>query len=1117
MKPKTALLYFFLYFHETFAKLHSISETNSLHACLSNLVLHSLMPLTYVLTDDEYVQIPKQYEKSYTVIKIDTFDDWNFSIEKQFVIYAKKIKTLEKTLNILEIGVWWLHSPKSKIIIVTDYLDPKLIFTKMWTRKIINVVVVYHESRDKLKNRPVVYTSNPFDERNECGEIPNAIVAEDCSQMMPSVPYKNFNKCPAAFLTFFGENVTDQLTSIIPKYIMMQLEESYNTSVSFYDDYRDIKEYQKVLLIMYLTMSNDDDYDKVQIYSDDFVWVTPVFKKPLVIMQNVFDDFTWIMIIILFLIITFVWWAIESITGNRSQITTSVLEVWCLTLCGCIKLRPSQRYLRSILVLYLFCMIVIHGVFKGNIIKALTVAEYKSNIKTVADVWKSKLILISDYGIIENYFQNNMPHDVMYTKIQNKIVESYYGLYDAVNYKNCNHLTVRYVVEEYQAYTNLKINYFVDNSLTERYRVSISLEKGHFFTDLLNKLTRSLVESGVYLKVIFDFRNKYFRQEHFEREETTQLLVLTVQHLHGAFIFLAFGVIASTCFGTMKPETALLYFLVYFHEATGKLRSISETNALDDCLSNLVLHSELPLTFVIIDDEYVQIPKQYEKPYTIIKIDTLDDVKFSIDKQFAIFAKNLKSLENVLNILQIGTWWDESPKCKIMVVTDSIDTNLIFTKMWMRKIIDVAIVYQRPNNLSVVTSNPFDMKNECGQKPASIVVQKCDRTTPTQSSFPFKNFNNCPSAFLTYFRKGETDKLMSVIPKFIMTQLERSYNTSVLFHLNYNEFNTIQKCLLIMFLTDTISDEFDKVPFFTDDFVWVTPIFKEMVIVMQNVFDRLTMAMIILAFLITSFTWWTIASIADNHNWRNQICISVLKVWCLTMCGCVGTTPSQRHLRSIFILYLFYIIIIHSVFKGNLIKALSISEYRNDIRTVNDVANSKLPLTTRYFISEMFFQNSMPSETLYTRIQNKLVASYYGLDDAITYKNCNHLTLRQAIDEYQLYTNVKINYFVDNSLTERYKVSFSLSKRHFFTDSLKKLTQTLIESGVYSKVIFDFRNKIVRQEYSTKEDTSKLIVLTVEHLYGVFVLLAGGIIASAVVFVIENCSFYFGSNKQLLV
>ncbi|KAF5287403.1 hypothetical protein FQR65_LT12228 [Abscondita terminalis] len=524
----------------------------------------------------------------------------------------------------------------------------------------------------------------------------------------------------------------------------------------------------------------------------------------------------------------------------------------------------------------------------------------------------------------------------------------------------------------------------------------------------------------------------------------------------------------------------VIYCLVSFYNISfGKLLPIIEDDAMNACVSTIIRQNvgeNSPLTYLF--DETVPIPTQYERKYSVVNINNSDSLDFSSDYHFVVFAKDVKTLEIAMKVISKP----DSSNVKMLIVADSSGAKKMITSMWTRKIFNVAILTYEKGVPVVSTSNPFDEINRCGETPNAIVTEKC---TQRFRFLQQENFKNCSTGFITLFDYNDDENLMNVVSKYVLTQFERTFNTSVVFENDYQNLTKMGNYIVIMFLTDFYFVENDNVVIFTDDFAWVSPVSKKVTIAF---FDVLTWMMITMAFITTSVLW-SVVKCFENGNWTwNQMCLSVLDIWCLTLCGCIKTPPSLRCLRLILLIYLFGVVIIHAAFKGNLIKALTVTDYENPIKTINDVANSKLPLTTLDIIENLFFMENISENALYTTIRNKLESTNGGIDQVTFDRNCIHLTFRYFLEEYQAFTNLKMNYFIDNSITGLHRISITLNRGHFFTKSLDTLTQTLIESGVYSKVLSDFDCKYYSKSNNDddddeeKEETSELSILVGEIL-----------------------------------
>ncbi|KAF5287404.1 hypothetical protein FQR65_LT12229 [Abscondita terminalis] len=524
----------------------------------------------------------------------------------------------------------------------------------------------------------------------------------------------------------------------------------------------------------------------------------------------------------------------------------------------------------------------------------------------------------------------------------------------------------------------------------------------------------------------------------------------------------------------LRTSLVLLSCLVL--NAYGKLEAISEPNTLSDCILKLIqqaIDGEMPLAFVLTDNDTGLIPNQYEVAYTVVKIENTEKLKFLVDTQFVMFIKSEEVLENTIIALDLAlTSYRKAAKNRILLITDSMSADKIFEKMWTHKIINVAIIYHDKkccqNNPPVIfTSNPFDAENLCGNASNVINSQDCNQTI---NFMKHVNFNNCTTGLVS-FHKGFKNNIIDVTNMFVLDQLEKHFNTTII--LPRPDFSKFSKSMLITYFSNDVYDKSDKVIIFSDDFVWVSPVFKKSTM-MQKIYDNLTWIMILFSFLIVSVCW----------SLTNEVSSSVLEVWSLTLTGCVSRIPSPSYLKTIFVLYIFYVIIMRSLFESNLIKSLTISDYLSDVSTIQDVINSKLPLLINDVVAFLYFTEKIPSNVLYTEVQKKISKSYYGLEQSIFYKNCTTLIYRYVVESFQASTNIKVNYFTDNSLTGQYKVWICL--------------------GIYTKTMLDYGREHYRHidiEYDP------LIDLNLQHLYGIFVVWVIGIMVSIVVFVVEKLYF----------
>ncbi|KAF5284168.1 hypothetical protein FQR65_LT00168 [Abscondita terminalis] len=994
MKTVT-LLCMFAYIYLTFGKLQSITEDRSLNMCMYALT-RQIGELTFVLTDRDFTIIPKQSGTKYLVVNTMTSKTIALLPNSNIVIFIKNETALVNVMDVLQLGRFFIQALNYKILIVTTSSNMKPIFMDLWRRKMVYVAIVHYQER--TDETPFLYTSNPYDRSNLCGQTPNAIVAQKCTGTSFIFEHKNLNRCPIIFVTVSEKAYNSgTLLSVIPKYIMTEVEKSFNTSVTFYSNLNDFSTIKRYLVIMFLCDTAHQLWDRVTIHTDDVIWVTPVYHRP----TNVFDNITWVMITLIFLTTSMFWWISVSIETNNysvNQMCLSFLNVWCLTLCGCIKAPPALRFLRSIFVIYLFYVMIIQAAFKSNLIQTLTTSQEYKPIKNIRDAANSDLTLTVAEEIVEVFFVKNLPQHSLYTQIRNKLVHNYRGLEDVIDYKNCNHVTIRSYLEEYQFYKNTKVNYFIDNSLTGYYKIYIGLAFNHFFTKSLRRITQLLIEAGLHSKIVSDFCHEYYRRFDNKINETSSLIVLTVKDLYWVFFIWGIGIFTSCIvfviekfnlsqnigaslsnntpnitksLNKMNLLLVTIAQLICLNEIVyGKIVAIDEQYVLCKCLSFFVqqfFDNDIPLTFISLDDSTFLVPKQ---AYMAINLENLNKINFSTDTQFVLFANDFQDLHKFLNVLIIKDFnMAVAPKSRILIVTNSLNAKLVFRRMWKRRIINVAIItYGKENIPAISMSNPFEKQNLCGKIPRMVITQKCRENAVTLRYNKYNNFNNCSMLFLNVYRSNH---ISNIISRLVFSEIEKKFKAHILSGSDYYELKTISKFLVVMFISAK-DDRTDKVEIFTDDIVWVSPVFKRIVTVTQNIFDNFIWGLIALTFLTMSIVWWGVTNLVTKNRKWNQMCSYVLDVWSLTICGVVKTPPSLTYLRSIFLLYLFFVVVLQTAFKSKITNHLTLSEYWSNIKTIEDVANSQLFLKTHYEVSKMFEQN-ISENILYTKIKKKMI------------------------------------------------------------------------------------------------------------------------------------------------
>ncbi|KAF5295394.1 hypothetical protein FQA39_LY13055 [Lamprigera yunnana] len=218
---------------------------------------------------------------------------------------------------------------------------------------------------------------------------------------------------------------------------------------------------------------------------------------------------------------------------------------------------------------------------------------------------------------------------------------------------------------------------------------------------------------------------------------------------------------------------------------------------------------------------------------------------------------------------------------------------------------------------------------------------------------------------------------------------------------------------------------------------------------------------------------------------------------------------SLDHLYPIFVFWGAGLILATNLFTSSLIRILTIPQYEPTIKTLDELANSDLSIIT-HNITFNTILNIESNTTLSKKIKNKVVLSNYNeivkiIEDerglqkvAIPTEGYN---LEMFIRTYQR----NLQHFLDESFLGQTNYIF-ISKETYIMPSLNEIIKILLESGLLQHHQNQYKN--VLRNYTDiieKENTapSGNVVLSLDHLYPIFVFWGAGLILATVVFIIE--------------
>ncbi|KAF5300311.1 hypothetical protein FQA39_LY11168 [Lamprigera yunnana] len=234
--------------------------------------------------------------------------------------------------------------------------------------------------------------------------------------------------------------------------------------------------------------------------------------------------------------------------------------------------------------------------------------------------------------------------------------------------------------------------------------------------------------------------------------------------------------------------------------------------------------------------------------------------------------------------------------------------------------------------------------------------------------------------------------------------------------------------------------------------------------------------------------WCLITKLATN-KWN--VSTSFVKVLALTLVGCTASIPQIKALKCLILFYLVFVIVIHGTFKTNLAQLLTVDQYNSEIKNLEGLVDSDIPVFTYKGPIQNQFQQIIEDFT-YTKIRERLIMPFESYKDILKgYTNCCYLLFLQHIRSFEYYSS---DYNV--------KYRFIFIGHNYLNERLNNFIQRFVENGIFEHIISENNRK--RNGYGKqKEEKSKPKVLTMHHAYGIFVIWAVGMELSIIVFIIE--------------
>ncbi|KAF5275977.1 hypothetical protein FQA39_LY00773 [Lamprigera yunnana] len=538
------------------------------------------------------------------------------------------------------------------------------------------------------------------------------------------------------------------------------------------------------------------------------------------------------------------------------------------------------------------------------------------------------------------------------------------------------------------------------------------------------------------------------------------------------------------------------------HELTLKAHiKIHLGNEYKYCVSNFVLREftkGFTIYYVHEGTQSITIPHINKNPYVIVNIKKPIIGRQHYQKYYILQTADETSFIKMFFKLQQSKIWDfyTSSKAKFLIIATT-STNM-FDILWPRGIMYSTLFHYGDK---VLTCDPYHNSNKCGRKCINSIWNQCTSKTFYHKS-ENRSFQNCSINFITPYADDNVQS-QNIITRFILEELKKYLGVSIkiMDRKNYRSRNGN----LQLYLTDTtFFISYTTNPIFTDNFGWVTFVSKTpSTLILQYTFERNVWIMIGVTFISISLIWCLTIKFTAN-KW--SVFPSFINVLALALVGCMPNIPQPRPLKCLISFYLVFVIIMHAAFKTNLAKILTVDQYDSSIKNLADLSDSDQPVCThRSFIN--FFYAMKDADIIYTKIK-KRIRPIDNWNDVLKYRNCTYLMLEQDIYILKNQGNYKMEYFIDNALTSDMKYSFYFTRDNYLSEILNRLIKRFVENGISEHIISE-NNRRQYGNHTLKDEKWKPKVLTMDHMYGIFVIWAVGIAISIIVFLVEVLSIKF--------
>ncbi|KAF5274756.1 hypothetical protein FQA39_LY18712 [Lamprigera yunnana] len=570
-------------------------------------------------------------------------------------------------------------------------------------------------------------------------------------------------------------------------------------------------------------------------------------------------------------------------------------------------------------------------------------------------------------------------------------------------------------------------------------------------------------------------------------------------------------------------------FKHYYNITLGEWYHLNLKNCVDDVIHNAVV-ADATILYVYNKSSDDIFPEKLKNPFITIDIgSTIPNAnRYKIYNELIIF--NLKDFHLIKNyhktLLKYNLLNLESSLRRTYIaiypLEKSFNLTEVFFYFYQFDIVNVIVMAydfdMKNDSIQLFTWNPHHPSNDCGNIVTYVKEDTCQSISLIETP---KIFNNHTKCFATYYLKrpselGGTLSINRHLSVFVLQMLMQYLRLQIISIFSPNHPPTEKSGLLICSRNLHDLDNYNyswSLPNFRENYLWIVP-FPEQIdpmAVLATIFEELVWLLILVSFFLTCAVWWAISRCKRKTSFSEVL----IKIFSITLFGSTNKAPSPLSLRFIFITYTIYAVHLETAFTSNLINLLTRPQYEPGIKTMEDLAFSKLPIIINEKQKSLFTSDDK-STSIYKKIKSKLMIhsdyDHMHLCSNRTALKRNSFLIEQDYFEVHLqYSKVKIKVVKADSIFGMRYAAIATKKGSYLLLSIDRIINTLVESGLlnYKEELFNRYMKKYRKLHDNRvNETEENVVLGLTHVYPIFVFWGIGLIFATTVFVAELLKYF---------